>query len=264
MPAICFRSFCGCSACGMTTLLYLTGIADDLVGVRYRQKFAIQIFCACLSPCRTFWILNDLYGLVRHTRAFRLMSAYLFTVLMLRSSSPNAINLIDGIDGLASGLEQCGIAGFHLPRIISKGLWSYAMLFRPVLSAWHAVLLLQRVRQCGALPARFFHKGRYGKPYSWLYPQLRTAKVQPAQHGYHALHRRRLSHRFQHHDYSGVRWCVSSWSASARDTALSRPDKNHIHHKLLAIGLSPRRAMLSLLSMSCAFRCGQYPVGSFI
>ena len=31
------------------------------------------------------------------------------------------------------------------------------------------------------------------------------------------------------------------------------PDKNHIHHKLLAIGLSPRRAMLSLLSMSCAF-----------
>ena len=32
-----------------------------------------------------------------------------------------------------------------------------------------------------------------------------------------------------------------------------RPDKNHIHHKLLAIGLSPRRAMLSLLSMSCAF-----------
>ena len=31
------------------------------------------------------------------------------------------------------------------------------------------------------------------------------------------------------------------------------PDKNHIHHKLLAIGLSPRRAMQSLLSMSCAF-----------
>ena len=36
------------------TLLYLTGIADDLVGVRYRQKFAIQIFCACLFPCRDF------------------------------------------------------------------------------------------------------------------------------------------------------------------------------------------------------------------
>ena len=31
------------------------------------------------------------------------------------------------------------------------------------------------------------------------------------------------------------------------------PDKNHIHHKLLAVGLSPRKAMLSLLFMSCAF-----------
>ena len=31
------------------------------------------------------------------------------------------------------------------------------------------------------------------------------------------------------------------------------PDKNHIHHKLLAIGLSPRTAMISLLGMSCAF-----------
>lgn len=31
------------------------------------------------------------------------------------------------------------------------------------------------------------------------------------------------------------------------------PDKNHIHHKLLAIGLTPRKAMLSLLLMSCAF-----------
>ena len=31
------------------------------------------------------------------------------------------------------------------------------------------------------------------------------------------------------------------------------PDKNHIHHKLLAIGLTPRRAMVSLVSMACLF-----------
>lgn len=30
-------------------------------------------------------------------------------------------------------------------------------------------------------------------------------------------------------------------------------DKNHIHHKLFAIGLSPRKVMPSLLCMSCAF-----------
>ena len=35
--------------CGMV-LLYLTGITDDLVGVRYRQKFIVQILCASLFP----------------------------------------------------------------------------------------------------------------------------------------------------------------------------------------------------------------------
>ena len=48
-------------------------------------------------------------------------------------------------------------------------------------------------------------------------------------------------------------WYVLFWSVFVRDIALFEPDKNHIHHKLLAIGLSPRKAMLSLLFMSCSF-----------
>lgn len=63
-------------ACGMT-LLYLTGIADDLVGVRYRQKFAIQIFCACLFPLSGLWI-NDLYGLF----GIHELSAYVACLLL--------------------------------------------------------------------------------------------------------------------------------------------------------------------------------------
>ena len=70
-------------ACGMT-LLYLTGIADDLVGVRYRQKFVIQIFCACLFPLSGLWI-NDLYGLF----GIHELSVYVgipFTILTVVSS----------------------------------------------------------------------------------------------------------------------------------------------------------------------------------
>ena len=81
-------------ACGMT-LLYLTGIADDLVGVRYRQKFVIQIFCACLFPLSGIWI-NDLYGLF----GIHELSAYIgmpFTVLIIVfiTNSNNKIYLID-------------------------------------------------------------------------------------------------------------------------------------------------------------------------
>ena len=118
MPAICFRSFC------CLPLLYLTVIADDLVGVRYRQKFAIQIFCACLFPLSGLWI-NDLYGLF----GIHELSAYVgipFTVLTVVFIT-NAINLIDGIDGLASGLSSVALLVFTF-LFISKGLWSYAML----------------------------------------------------------------------------------------------------------------------------------------
>ena len=41
------------------TLLYLVGVADDLVGVGYRYKFVIQILAALLFPLSGLWI-NDL------------------------------------------------------------------------------------------------------------------------------------------------------------------------------------------------------------
>ena len=47
--------------CGLT-LLYLSGIKDDLVGLRYRSKFVIQIIAASLIPLSGLWI-NNLYGL---------------------------------------------------------------------------------------------------------------------------------------------------------------------------------------------------------
>ena len=102
------------------TMLYLTGIADDLVGVRYRQKFVIQILCASLFPLSGLWI-NDLYGLF----GIHALSPYVgipFTVLTVVFIT-NAINLIDGIDGLASGLSSMALLIFTF-LFSSKGLWS--------------------------------------------------------------------------------------------------------------------------------------------
>ena len=62
LHATCFLLECLFLVCGLT-LLYLTGITDDLIGVRYRQKFVIQILCACFFSIAELWI-NDLYGLL--------------------------------------------------------------------------------------------------------------------------------------------------------------------------------------------------------
>ena len=36
-------------------MLYLIGIADDLIGIKYRAKFVAQIICAVLLICGGVW-----------------------------------------------------------------------------------------------------------------------------------------------------------------------------------------------------------------
>lgn len=86
---------CGC------ILLFMLGIKDDLVGVKYSHKFRIQILSAtCLALGGTF--LNNLYGLLgiheipAEVGIFLTVIAIIFVI--------NAFNFIDGVDGLASGI----------------------------------------------------------------------------------------------------------------------------------------------------------------
>ncbi|WP_297900681.1 MraY family glycosyltransferase [uncultured Parabacteroides sp.] len=87
------------------TLLYLVGVCDDLVGVGYRYKFAVQIVSALLLVLSGNWFdsLGGLFG-VYSVPAWVGIPVTVFIVVYIT----NAINLIDGIDGLASGL--CCIA----------------------------------------------------------------------------------------------------------------------------------------------------------
>lgn len=47
--------------CTGLTLLYIVGIADDLIGVRYRQKFIVQLIAAFMFPLAGLYI-NDFTG----------------------------------------------------------------------------------------------------------------------------------------------------------------------------------------------------------
>lgn len=87
------------------TLLYLVGVCDDLIGVGYRYKFVVQIVSAFLLVLSGNWFgsLGGLFG-IYSVPALIGVPATVFAVVYVT----NAINLIDGIDGLASGL--CCIA----------------------------------------------------------------------------------------------------------------------------------------------------------
>ena len=86
-------------------VLYLVGMADDLIGIRYRAKFVIQILCGMMLIAGGIYI-DNLYGILG-IHSVPLWLGYPLTILFVVFII-NAINLIDGIDGLASGL--CSIA----------------------------------------------------------------------------------------------------------------------------------------------------------
>lgn len=87
------------------TVLYLIGEADDLVGVGYRWKFLVQIIAAAFLVFSGNWLhsLAGLFGILS-IPMWAGVPITIFVVVFIT----NAINLIDGIDGLASGL--CSIA----------------------------------------------------------------------------------------------------------------------------------------------------------
>ena len=231
--------------CG-TVLLYLTGIADDLVGVRYRQKFVVQIICASLFPLAGLWI-NDFYGLFG-CGTLSVWFGFPFTVLTVVFIT-NAINLIDGIDGLASGLSSVAlmVLGF---LFIEKGLWIYSMLAFSTLgvlipffyynvfgSAEHARKIF--MGDTGSLTLGYilsFLAIKYSQ---------NTDLIPTTQGDIVIAFSTLIIPSFDVIRVVMVRIC------NKRNPF--EPDKNHIHHKFLAMGFNARQTMILILLISCIF-----------
>ncbi len=102
-------------------VIYTIGIVDDLVGLNATTKFFFQIATACLLPFVGLYI-NDLYGLfgIHEIPSWIGIPLTVFIIVFI----DNAINLIDGIDGLASGLSLIALAGF-LAYFLYHGVYAY-------------------------------------------------------------------------------------------------------------------------------------------
>ncbi|WP_300285759.1 glycosyltransferase family 4 protein [uncultured Alistipes sp.] len=83
------------------TLLFFVGMTDDLTGLSYKMKFAAQIVVAVLLIFCGVGIenLGGLFGLYHIPVIWGNLLTLMVVVLLV-----NAYNLIDGIDGLCSGL----------------------------------------------------------------------------------------------------------------------------------------------------------------
>ena len=87
---------------GSGLILYALGIVDDLADLDYKVKFIVQFAASALLVSGGLW-LNNMYGILGIWRIPFYIGMPLTILIMVFIT--NAINMIDGIDGLASGLS---------------------------------------------------------------------------------------------------------------------------------------------------------------
>ena len=236
-----------CLTAGLV-LLYIIGVCDDLIGVRYGRKLLVQVLAASFLPFAGLYVV-DFYGLF----GVDVVSPFIgipLTVL-LTVFVTNAINLIDGIDGLASGLCMIALLIFGTAFALN-GVWMYSLLAFVCLgvlipfflynvfgNAEHGSKIF--MGDTGSLTLGFIlslFSVKYilllstdssavsGTPIVWVFSLLLVPCLDVC---------RVVLNRLQ------------------RKANPFKPDKTHIHHKFLMMGFSPRRSLVLIQLISLFF-----------
>lgn len=223
---------CGC------LLLWGVGIRDDTVGVRYKNKMVVQLLSAMILVSGNLYInnFNGLFGIW----AIPEWVGILFTVGLVMFIT-NAINLIDGTDGLASGLSGVALIAFGYLFLL-RGMFFYTLLCAIMLGIlipffYYNVFKTNRkvfMGDTGSLTLGYllaFLGVRYAMDTDVEYQQLAS----PVMISLSAL----FIPLFDALRVMLERMCEGK--------SPFQPDRRHIHHKLLDLGFSHRKVMVNIV-----------------
>lgn len=235
-------SFCFCAL----LMLWTVGIADDLIGVKYRAKFVVQIACGILLICGGVWFDNfhGVFGLWHIPAWVGWPITVLLTVFII-----NSINLIDGIDGLASGLCSIALLSYGVVFLI-EGLYIHSAISFATLGV--------------LIP--FFYYNVFGN--AELHKKIFMGDTGSLTIGMMVTF---LSLSLLQNDNTSTPGNINMLVVAFAPLIVPcfdvvrvyivrvrngkspfLPDKNHIHHKLLAAGWSQRRALITIVFSSLA------------
>ncbi len=220
------------------TLIFLIGVYDDFCGANAQIKFAAQIVAGllfCMLGGRIEALSVPLVG----SMELHALSGYALTLLWTVGIS-NAFNLIDGIDGLATGAS----------------LFAALVILVVSLMLGHPLVTIMSVVMCGALigflpynfnPASIF-LGDSGSLFIGF--TLAALSVLGTQKASTAVAVAIPLIAF------GVPVVDTSFSVARRfvgNKPLFKGDREHVHHMLLALGWSQRRVALVLYAACALF-----------
>lgn len=226
--------------CISLLIIYFTGIIDDFVGVKASPKFLVQIAATIILPISGLYI-NNLYGLFGIYTIPFWVGAPLTVLVMVFTC--NAINLIDGIDGLSASLTVIALVGFIIV-FDAEGLIFYGIL---IASLMGVLIPFLHYNMFGSIEKKqkifMGDSGSLSLGFVLGFLAVKLCMNTPRT-PYNPIH---------------VMW---SWTLLAvpcfdvvrvffyricHHRSPFHPDKNHIHHKLLACGLNQHKALVAIL-----------------
>jgi len=219
------------------TIMLITGMVDDTRGLQASQKFILQLIAATIviySGCTIETIINP-FGDPIQLGIFSIPITYLWLI-----GITNAINLLDGLDGLASGVGFIALATFAVLSYQQQD-W---MTFGICLAFIGGILGFLYFNYH---PASIFMGDTGSLFLGFLIAALAVTGLQKSEGNISLL------------------VPIIALAVPIGDTSLAffrriyqghhpfSPDKDHLHHRLLFLGLSHRQAVHIIYLFSFLF-----------
>lgn len=229
-------------------LLYIIGICDDLIGVRYNRKFLVQILAASFIPLAGLYVNHSygLFGLYEIPPIVGVPFTMLFTVFIT-----NAINLIDGIDGLASGLCMMSLVFFGVTFAVD-GLWMYALLAFTCLGVL-VPFFLYNVFGNAEHGSKIFMGDTGSLTLGFVLSLMSVKYIMYIGTSGSAFDGAPVVLLFSLLLVPCLDVCRVVLVRLYHKSNPFKPDKSHIHHKFLSMGFTPRRTLLFIGLMAVSF-----------
>lgn len=228
-------------------LIYLIGLMDDIFGMDARIKLVIQILASIFYPLCGVQI-NNLYGFLGIWE-ISIWISYPLTVFV-SLLIVNAVNLIDGIDGLASGLCILVLASFTY-LFYQMGILGYTLFSCGFLGSVVAFYIYNMFGSVERNTKTFMgDAGSLVLGYALAYFAIKYAMDKPDQMPYRPDSLLISYSLMLVPTFDLIRVALSR---IRRGVSIFHPDKTHIHHKLMLAGKSMRSTLGVILLLAIFF-----------
>lgn len=218
-------------------IVYVTGLVDDFSELSPKHKYFAQFVAASLLPLCGLY-MNNLYGLfgLYEISPFLGIPLTIFLIMFVN----NSINLIDGIDGLAASLCTIALSVF-MSVFIYHGIIVYAALAAGVIGVLIAYFYFNVFGNAEKGTKVFMgDSGSLLLGYMLSFFSLKHCVYNPSviePNDYNLLLPLTI---LIIPTFDVVRVIIVR---KMHGLSMSQPDKRHIHHKLLAIGLNQHQTL---------------------